>query len=122
VRRLVPDLTDAWLFHSRPQAKHLASFAALGTRHTSVPLSRPGRNALDFHLAFYLGYIAARDPEAKFVVIAIDNNYAPMIEHAKHLGFKVEKMAFKAGILTQQRRKVTLQLLEFFGMPIANLP
>jgi len=95
VRRLVPDLTDAWLFHSPRQLAHVSSFATLGSRHTPVPLSRPGRNALDFQLAFYVGYIAARNPDAKLVVVAIDNDYAPMIEHAKHLGFDVTKVAFR---------------------------
>src|SRR5512138_250041 len=95
VRHLVPDMTDAWLFHSPRQLAHLSSFAPLGSRHTPVPLSRPGRNALDFQLAFYVGYIAARNPSAKLVVVAIDNDYAPMIEHANHLGFDVTQVAFK---------------------------
>jgi hypothetical protein len=95
VRRLVPDLTDVWLFHSPRQVAHLSSFAALGPRHTPVPLARPGRNALDFQLAFYVGYLAARNPGAKLVVVAIDNDYAPMIEHANELKFDVTKVAFK---------------------------
>jgi hypothetical protein len=95
VRRLVPDLTDAWLFHSSRQRAHLSSFAPLGSRQTPVPLARPGRNALDFQLAFYLGYIAARNQGDKLVVVAIDNDYAPLIEHANHLGIDVTKVAFK---------------------------
>jgi hypothetical protein len=104
VRRLVPDLTDAWLFHSPRQVAHLASFAALGPRHTPVPLSRPGRNALDFQLAFYVGYIAARNPDAKLVVVAIDNDYAPMIEHANHLGLDVTKVAFRRSAATGKKK------------------
>jgi hypothetical protein len=95
VRRLVPDLTDAWLFHGPRQVAHLSSYAPLGSRHTAVPLARPGRNALDFQLAFYLGYIAARNQGDKLVVVAIDNDYAPLIEHANHLGINVTKVAFK---------------------------
>lgn len=95
VRGLVPDLTDAWLFHSPRQVAHLSSYAPLGSRQTPVPLARPGRNALDFQLAFYLGYIAARNQGDKLVVIAIDNDYAPLIEHAKHLGINVTKVAFR---------------------------
>ena len=111
VRRLVPDLTDAWLFHSPRQRAHLASFAPLGSRQTSVPLARPGRNALDFQLAFYLGYIAARNQGDKLVVVAIDNDYAPLIEHANHLGIDVTKVAFKrsaaAGSKKTAAKKVT---------------
>lgn len=104
VRRLVPDLTDAWLFHSPRQVAHLSSYAALGERHTPVPLSRPGRNALDFQLAFYLGYIAARNQGDKLVVVAIDNDYAPLIEHAKHLGLDVSKVAFKRSAAAGSRK------------------
>jgi len=34
---------------------------------TLVPHSGKGKNALDFHLSFYLGYVAARQPEARLV-------------------------------------------------------
>lgn len=95
VRQLVPDLTDVWLFHSPPQAAHLSSYQALGSRHMPVPISRAGKNALDFHLTFYVGYIAARYPDASIVVVAIDRGYAPMVEHAKTLGFQVKSVPFK---------------------------
>lgn len=64
VRALVPDLTDVWLFHSGKQNKHLAAFESLGPRQMAVPIARPGKNSLDFHLSFYLGYIAAKNPGA----------------------------------------------------------
>ena len=119
VRRLVPDLTDAWLFHSPRQVTHLSSYAALGSRHTPVPLSRPGRNALDFQLAFYVGYIAARNPEAKIVVVAIDNDYAPMIEHANHLGLDVTKVAFRRSATTG-RKKTAAKKVTAKKKPVAR--
>ncbi|NJK46480.1 MAG: GAF domain-containing protein [Pleurocapsa sp. SU_196_0] len=89
VRALVPDVTDVWLFHSGKQSKHLDAFASLGERQIAVPISRPGKNSLDFHLSFYLGYLAAKNPGARLVVMAIDGGYAPMIEHAvKTLGLE----------------------------------
>ncbi|MBI5716214.1 MAG: hypothetical protein HZC37_00820 [Burkholderiales bacterium] len=95
VKRLVPDVTHAWLFYSPSQAKRLASFEPLGDRCTAVPISRPGKNALDFHLSFYVGYLAARNPDAKLVVVAIDRGYGPMIEHAVELDLEVAQVAFK---------------------------
>ena len=95
VKRLVPDMTHVWLFHSPGQAKRLASFAPLGERCTAVPISRPGKNALDFHLTFYVGYLAARNPGAKLVVVAIDRGYGPMVEHAVDLALQVAQVAFK---------------------------
>jgi hypothetical protein len=121
VRRLVPDLTDAWLFHSARQRAHLASFAPLGSRQTPVPLSRPGRNALDFQLAFYLGYIAARNQGDKLVVVAIDNDYAPLIEHANHLGIDVTKVAFKRSAAAGSK-KTTAKKASAKKKPVAKKP
>lgn len=96
VKSLVPDMTDVWLFHSGRQSKHLEGFESLGPRQMAVPISRPGKNSLDFHLSFYLGYIAARNPGARLVVVAIDGGYAPMIEHAvKTLGFDVQRVSMR---------------------------
>lgn len=102
VRRLVPDLTSAWLFHSPPLASHVASYAVLGEQHTPVPLSRPGKNSLDFHLAFYVGYIAAKYPHARQVVLAIDRGYEPMVEHANTLGVDVRIVPFKSGAVIKR--------------------
>lgn len=97
VRRMVPDVTDVWLFHSAAQKKHLASYAPLGDRRTPVPITRKGSNALDFHLTFYLGYLAAKNPGAKLVVLAIDKGYSPMVEHARSLlNFEVAQLAFRS--------------------------
>lgn len=106
VRALVPDLTDVWLFHSGKQGKHLAAFESLGPRQVTVPIARPGKNSLDFHLSFYLGYIAAKNPGARLVVVAIDGGYAPMIEHAvKTLGFDVDRVSVKPPAATKKAAK-----------------
>ena len=56
-----------------------------------------GKNALDFHLSFYMGYIAARHPDARFVVVSNDKGYAPMLEHAAELGFSARQVGFGNG-------------------------
>ena len=61
-----------------------------------VPHSGKGKNALDFHLSFYLGYVAAKHPEANLMVVANDKGYDSMIGHAKLLGFTATRVGFKA--------------------------
>jgi hypothetical protein len=124
VRALVPNLTDAWLFHSRHQSKRLHSFEAMGARMTAVPITRPGKNSLDFHLSFYLGYIAQRNPGAKLVVVAIDNGYGPMILHARELGFDVQKVAFRPHAKpSKPAKKVVLKKAPAAKkMPVAKTP
>lgn len=95
IQQLVPDVTAVWLFHG-PQQKNAAANQALFDQHlTLVPIARVGKNALDFHLSFYMGYIASRNPQAHFVVIANDQGYLPMLEHARMLGFSVQQIGFK---------------------------
>lgn len=94
IQALVPSATDVWLFHGPNQKNVAANQARFGQRATLVPIARAGKNALDFHLSFYMGYIAARNPHSSFVVISSDRGYAPMLEHASILGFAAQQLGF----------------------------
>jgi NTP pyrophosphatase (non-canonical NTP hydrolase) len=91
LRGMVPEATRVWVFHGPHQKQVEQRFASFGTGITTVPISKTGKNALDFHLSFYMGYIASRNQQAKFVVVANDKGYEPMLEHAKVLGFAVRQ-------------------------------
>ncbi len=97
LRALVPDVTDVWLFHGPGQKGVAARHASFGDKATLVQIARTGKNALDFHLSFYMGYIAARHPDARFVVVSNDKGYAPMLEHAAELGFSARQVGFGPG-------------------------
>ncbi|MEP7057475.1 MAG: PIN domain-containing protein [Caldimonas sp.] len=95
---------SAWVFHGPHQTKMLPRYAALGERVTLVPISRPGKNSLDFHLVFYLGYLSARNPNAKFAVLSKDSGYDPAIAHALTLAFdllRIEHLGPVAAAATQ---------------------
>lgn len=94
IRSMVPDVTDIWLFHGPTQKGVAAQHASFGDKATPVKIARTGKNALDFHLSFYMGYIAARYPDARFVVVSNDKGYAPMLEHAAELGFSARQVGF----------------------------
>jgi NTP pyrophosphatase (non-canonical NTP hydrolase) len=91
LRALVPDAGQVWVFHGPHQREVEKRFASYGTGATAVPISKTGKNALDFHLSFYMGYIASRNPDSKMVVVANDKGYEPMLEHAKAMGFAVRR-------------------------------
>jgi len=94
LRALVPEATDLWLFHGPNQKNVAEQHAAFGDRATPIRIARTGKNALDFHLSFYIGYIASRQPEARFVVVSNDKGYEPMLDHAKALGFAASRVGF----------------------------
>src|SRR5690606_7639197 len=56
---------------------------AFGTRGEYVMLESPGANALDFHVAFHLGRLAAEDPSGFFHIISKDTGFDPLIQHLK---------------------------------------
>lgn len=107
ISALVPDATDVWIFHGRNQRKVDAHQKAFGDRLTLVPISRSGKNALDFHLSFYMGYISARNPDARFVVISNDQGYGPMLDHAKDLGFAARQVGFVAAKTVARKAAAT---------------
>jgi NTP pyrophosphatase (non-canonical NTP hydrolase) len=96
LRALVPDVDQVWVFHGPHQREVEKRFASFGTGATAVPISKTGKNALDFHLSFYMGYIASRNPESPMVVVANDKGYEPMLEHAKAMGFAVRRQSHGA--------------------------
>jgi len=94
LRRLAPEGTDVWLFHGPRQkvdvSSHLQVYGA--DRVTLIP--RPDvvkKNALDFQLSYYIGYISARQPQELFIVVSNDTGYDPMLAHARELGFDAKR-------------------------------
>ena len=97
LRALAPEGTDVWLFHGPLQKLDASGHRlAYGTdRVTLVPRSGAGKNALDFQLSYYIGYISARQPQARFVVVSNDTGYDPMLAHARELGFDAQRCEFR---------------------------
>jgi hypothetical protein len=59
---------------------------ALGSGAEYIQIAGHGRNAVDFHIAYYIGRLAAQDPEAHFFVISRDTGFDPLIKHLKAQG------------------------------------
>lgn len=94
---LQPDIVDALnlehfrlvIFIGAMQTKIPVEMAAkvqtLGGRATYVQIKGQGKNALDMHIAFYIGQISAGDPSAFFHVVSGDKGFDPLIAHLKEL-------------------------------------
>ena len=55
----------------------------MGSRAEYVKISSSGSNALDFHIAYYIGKISATEPESYFHIISKDSGFDPLIQHLK---------------------------------------
>jgi hypothetical protein len=54
-----------------------------GNRVEYIKISGRGTNALDFHIAYYIGQHTAADPAAYFHIISKDAGYDPLIDHLR---------------------------------------
>ena len=61
-----------------------AQLQRLGPSASYVKISGNGPNALDFHIAYYIGHLAAAEPDAYFHIISKDTGFDPLIAHLKY--------------------------------------
>ena len=60
-----------------------SSMQGFGDKAQYVQITGSGRNALDFHIACYLGALTERDPNGIFHVISKDTGYDQLIRHLR---------------------------------------
>ncbi|MGS0943765.1 PIN domain-containing protein (plasmid) [Pseudomonas luteola] len=69
----------------------VVSVQRLHDRAEYIQLDTPGTNALDFHIAYYLGALSVEEPTAYFHVISRDKGFDPLIKHLKAKGIGVSR-------------------------------
>lgn len=77
------------------------SLQPLGDRVKYIQSDRHGKNALDFHIAFYMGRLleglettgSAASSNTRFVVISKDGGFDALMSHVQSLGYEAMKAA-----------------------------
>lgn len=64
----------------------------MGTKAEYIKIAGTGANALDFHIAFYIGQLAAKDDTAYFHVISKDSGFDPLILHLKEKKISADRL------------------------------
>lgn len=64
----------------------------LGTRLTWIKISGSGPNALDFHIAFYLGKELTHRSTSECIVFSADTGFDPLIRHLLTLGHRCRRV------------------------------
>lgn len=106
------------VFVGAKQAKIPVELAAalqpFGDKAEYIQISGSGRDALDFHIAYYMGKIAAEDPEAFFHIISKDTGFDPLIRHlkAKKIRAYREKDVSEIPILKISNSKSTFERVD----------
>lgn len=60
-----------------------AALQPFGSRAEYVKISGNGPNALDFHISYYIGHLAAQNKGSFFHIISKDTGFDPLIKHLK---------------------------------------
>lgn len=68
-----------------------AAMQSLGDSAQYIKISGTGKNALDFHVAYYIGELAAKEPNAHFHVISRDTGFDTLIKHLKARGVRIQR-------------------------------
>ena len=84
-----------FVFVGASQAKLSYDLAAamqqLGENAKYVKIGGNGKNALDFHLAFYVGELSTKEPNAYFHIISKDTGFDPLIKHLKARNIRIQR-------------------------------
>jgi len=84
-----------FVFVGASQAKLSYDLAAamqqLGENAKYVKIGGNGNNALDFHLAFYVGELSTKEPNAYFHIISKDTGFDPLIKHLKARKIRIQR-------------------------------
>ncbi len=63
----------------------------LGPRFLPIDIEGQGTNALDFHIAFYLGEYLAANPQANCIILPKDKGFDPLVKHLRGRKFNVRR-------------------------------
>ncbi len=64
---------------------------SFGSDADYIEITGSGKNALDFHIAYYLGKFAHNGSEDHFHVVSRDTGFDPLIRHLQASGIHVER-------------------------------
>jgi hypothetical protein len=69
------------------------SLQVFGSDAEYVQIEGNGSNALDFHIAYYIGRLAVEHPDAHFHVISKDTGFDPLIRHLRRKKISCQRSA-----------------------------
>jgi len=57
-----------------------------------IKISGNGQNALDFHIAFYIGQLSVDDSEGYFHIVSKDTGFDPLVKHLRSKKIKINRV------------------------------
>jgi hypothetical protein len=94
--RLQPGRARIKVFLGEHQSKLLLDLVQalqpFGADAEYIQISGSGPDAVDFHIAFYIGRLSAADAGAAFTIISKDRGFDPLVRHLTKLGISCRRL------------------------------
>jgi len=71
--------------------KLLDAMLGLGGNVEPIKVMRSGSNAVDMHIAYYVGRLVEKEPAAEIHIISGDTDFDPLVEYLKAKGVKCKR-------------------------------
>lgn len=81
----------------------------MGQRARYVKISGNGCNALDFHIAYYIGRLVIEHPCATVHIVSKDTGFDPLVRHLRATGLLASRCADLSSIALIERRLSSMQ-------------
>lgn len=94
--RLTPGTARILVFLGQQQTRLMLDLVQalqpFGADAEYIAFTGSGRDAVDFHLAYYMGRIAVQDPGASFRIISKDTGFDPLVRHLTARGIGCQRL------------------------------
>jgi len=73
-----------------------------GDRVQWIKIKGSGRNALDFHISFYLGKLSAIHKQASFFILSKDKGFDPLVRYLENSGIQCKRITQLQDFITRK--------------------
>lgn len=78
---------------SKLQLELVQALLPFGKQARLIAIAGSGPNAVDFHIAFYIGRLSKADPSARFTIVSKDRGFDPLVKHLAGRGISCARYA-----------------------------
>jgi hypothetical protein len=78
--------------NSKLKADYLNKILKICNGIELIQISGSGHNAVDFHIAYFIGVYSEKEPEASFCILSADTGYDPLIRHLVSKSIKCKRI------------------------------
>lgn len=74
------------------------SLQSLGDSAEYIKITGSGKNALDFHIAFWIGKLSEKDPNSYFHIVSKDTGFDPLVKHLRKTKILAQRVSMFSDI------------------------